>query len=342
MNMATDKQLFATLRSAGLTRSQAVALLPDWWEPAVARTESGLWETTLLLSRRLSIDAVALADGAIRRVGAVSDLRFKHTARFNEEALQAATLIASSLARAVVGATKKVPLPTDLSAEKVRAMLLAGPSGRVDFDSLLACCWEFGIPVVPLPNLPKGVKKMDAAALKVGLRPAIVITRKNDSKAWLGFLLAHELGHIVKGHVPENGSIIEGSLQDTVEFDAIGQADQQEIEANEFAHALLGGADADALVNGWPTSGYPVSIAAWATQGAQNLRVAPGQLILRYAFLRHRWQEAQIALRFLHDDMEAQATLINSLRANIDTSAIADDLHEFVAQITGVDAERVN
>lgn len=336
MTAANEKQLFATLRSAGLTRAQAVALLPEWWEPSLARTENGMWETILLLSRRLSLDATALSHGDVRRIGAVSDLRFKHTVRFDAESLQAATLIASSLARAVIGALPSSRVPKQLSAKDVRAHLLA--SGRVDFDSLLSYCWDLGIPVVPLPHLPKGVKKMDAAALKVGSRPAIVITRKNDSKAWLAFLLAHELGHIALGHVPDDGSIIEGSLQDTVEFDADSQIDQQEIQANEFAHAILGGVEADAVVSQWPANPYPVALAALATEAATALGVAPGQLILRYAFLKHRWQEAQIAMRFLHDDVEAQASLVDGLRSHLDLSLIADDLQGFVGQITGVEA----
>ena len=55
--------------------------------------------------------------------------------------------------------------------------------------------------------------------------------------------------------------------------------------------------------------------------------------------LRHRWQEAQTALRFLHDDVDGQTTLIASLRQHVDLSLIADDLQEFVGQITGVEAE---
>lgn len=338
MTIANEKQLFQTLRSAGLTRAQAIALLPDWWEPAVARSDSGLWETALMLGRRLSLDPMALSQGDVHPIGAVSELRYKHTARFDAQTLQAATLIASSLARAVLGALPVVATPARFTAQDVRERLFAMPPGRVDFDALLACCWDFGIPVIPLPHLPKGVKKMDAAALKVGTRPAIVITRKNDSKAWLSFLLAHELGHIALGHVPNNGSIVEGSLQDTVEFDAIGNVDQQEVEANEFAHEVLGGLDADAVVNQWPSNAYPIALAAQATDAAPRLRIAPGHLILRYAFLRNRWLEAQTALRFLHDDVQAQATLICGLEQHLDLDRIADDLQDFVGQITGVEA----
>lgn len=291
-----------------------------------------------MLGRRLSLDPTALSNGDIQPIGAVSELRYKHTARFDPQTLHAATLIASSLARAVLGALPVVAMPTRLTAQDVRERLLAMPAGRVDFDSLLACCWDLGIPVIPLPHLPKGVKKMDAAALKVGTRPAIVITRKTDSKAWLSFLLAHELGHIALGHVPENGSIIEGSLQDTMEFDAVGNVDQQEVEANEFAHQVLGGLDSDSVVSQWSNNAYPIALAAEATAAAPRLRIAPGQLILRYAFLRHRWVEAQTALRFLHDDVQAQATLVRGLEQHLDLARIGEDLQDFVGQITGVEA----
>lgn len=329
--------LYRSLKTVGLTKGQVASILPGWWEPELAKTASGARETALMLGRRLNIDASALLEGRIQSLRGAAPPRYKHTVRVTAEQLAPATMIATSLARAIVGAMPKrsaVQLP--VSAIQLREQLLAGPSGRVDFDAILSFCWGQGVPVIPLPNLPKGVRKMDAAAIRVNSHPVVVIAVKNNSKAWLSFLLAHELGHLCLGHVPDDTALVEGSLSDSSEFDAESQQDQQEAEANQFAHLLLGGAEADAVVGKWSRNLPPVSLATDAMDAADALRTAPGHLVLRYAFQTHRWAEARTALNFLSEDMSAQDTLVARLRTEIDTSLLGEDMSDYVEQITGV------
>ena len=328
--------LYRSLKTIGLTRGQVTSILPDWWDPEIARTSSGLRETALLLGRRLNLDAAALLEGRVQRQCEVSPPRYKHTVRVSAEQLVPATLIASSLAKAIVGSMPTNNELTAPSADEVRSELLSSANARIDFDALLAYCWNHGVPVIPLPNLPKGVRKMDAAAIRVGTRPVIVISLRNNSKAWLSFLLAHELGHLCLNHVPNGAALVEGSLSDSTEFDAQSQHDAQELEANAFAHALLAGPEADAIVSKWSSSLPPISIATHAMDGAERLRTAPGHLVLRYAFRTHRWPESRSALNFLAEDLDAQASLVQRLQHEIDTSLIGSDLQDYVEQVTGV------
>jgi hypothetical protein len=340
MNVLPYKELIARLRTLGLTKGQVGALLPEWWDGTAATSSTEAWEFVLMVSRRLGLDAIALAGGEIRRLGEVSAPRFKHTARVSSDELRPASLIASALAKAIVAATPRKLKVGRLTSTQVRDAVLASGAARVDFDALLDFAWRNGIPVIPLPHLPNGVKKMDAAALRIGERPAIVIARRNDSKAWLSFILAHELGHILLGHVPENGSIIEGSIHDTAAFDAESQMDSQEHEANDFAHAILGGSAADALVARWSQHASEMQLVDYALAAATTLHTAPGQLILRYAFLTHRWKQGAMALRFIADDVDAQSALIKRLRLEIDTANIGDDLQDFVEKVTGIAAHK--
>ena len=328
--------LYKSLRTVGFTRGQVKSILPEWWVPEMAESTAGVRETALLISRRLNLSAVALMDGRIEGLNEVSEPRFKHTVRVSADSLKPATLMASSLAKAVIGAMPHEGLPLPTSASEVRSELLADPRSRIDFDALLDYAWQHGVPVIPLPNLPKGVRKMDAAAIRVGERPAIVISLRNNSKSWLSFLLAHELGHLCLGHVPAGGALVEGSISDSTEFEAESQNDAQEAEANHFAHTLLGGEDADAAIEKWPNAYPPINLATQAMDDAERLRCAPGHLVLRHAFLTRRWPEARQALNFLADDMDAQSSLVDRLRSEIDTSRIGDDLQEYVEQVTGV------
>lgn len=327
--------IYRSLRTVGLTKGQIFSILPEWWDPEMARSQSGLRETALLLGRRLSLDAAALLDGRIQHAQDLSPPRYKHTVRVTEAQLLPATLIASSLAKAIVGAMTAKEVQLASNAQVIRKQVLQ-TEPRVDFDSILNFCWATGIPVIPLPNLPAGVRKMDAAAIKVGHRPVILIALRNNSKAWLSFLIAHELGHLSLSHVPTNSALIEGSLNDSTEFDVNSGVDRQEVEANDFANSLLTGGHSEAVVGSWPRDLPPVSIATIAMKAGAELRTAPGHLVLRYGFLTRRWPDARSALNFLSDDMDAQASLVARLRQEIDTSRIGDDLSDYVLQITGV------
>ncbi len=338
MTILPYRDLLARLRTIGLTRAQVGALMPAWWDAGAASSGAGAWEFALMISRRLGLDAVALAQGDIQPLGHVPAPRFKHTARVSPEDLGPASRIAAALAKAIVAAMPERPPVAPATADQVRHALLTGPTQRVDFDSLLAFAWQLGIPVIPLPYLPTGVRKMDAAALRIGHRPVIVIARRNDSKAWLSFILAHELGHILLGHIPDDGAIVEGSIQDTSAFEAESQLDVQEREANAFAHAVLGGQDADLALAKWSPRASMMELVDAALTAAPMLHTAPGHLILRYAFLTRRWVEAAMALRFMADDLDAQSTLTKRLAGEIDTGAIADDLQDFVEQVTGIAA----
>lgn len=337
MTVLPYRDLVTRLRTIGLTKAQVGALMPQWWDAAAAATGAGAWEFALMISRRLGLDAVALAQGEVRALGAVPSPRFKHTVRVSPEDLGPASRIAAALAKAVVSAMPSRPdVALPRSAADVRASLLASGAERIDFDNLLAFAWRHGIAVIPLPNLPNGVKKMDAAALRVDGKPVIVISRRNSSKAWLSFILAHELGHILLGHVPENGAIVEGSIQDTAAFEAESQLDEQEREANAFAHALLGGEAMDAVVSRWPILASETALVDAALTAAPALRVAPGQLILRFAFLSGRWGQAATALGFLSEDFNAQGALVARLAQEIDTAELGEDMQDFVEKVTGI------
>jgi len=324
------------LRDIGLTKGQVASLLPTWWTPEMAATEAGLWETAVLLGRRLSIDSPALVAGEVRPIADIEATRYKHTVRVTPLQLRAATLMATSLARAVVESMPPTREELPQAVSSIRDSILARPDAVISFDTLVDYCWSHGVPVIPLPNVPRGVKKMDAAAIRVDGRPSIVIAIRNNSKAWLSFLVAHELGHLCLGHVSPNASIVEGSISDSADFDVGGETDQQELQANAFAHELMGGHEIDQIIERWARGLPAVSLATSALADARALRTAPGHLILRHAFLTRQWPEARSALNFLSDDLDAQSTLVERLSREIDTAHLADDLQDYVEQLTGV------
>ena len=92
--------LFRSLRTVGLTRGQVDAILPAGGceIPCTLRRAHGDPH-----GRRLHLDALALLEGRVQRLREVSPPRYKHTVRVTSEQLMPATLIASSVAKAIIG-----------------------------------------------------------------------------------------------------------------------------------------------------------------------------------------------------------------------------------------------
>ncbi|HET9164300.1 MAG TPA: helix-turn-helix domain-containing protein [Solirubrobacterales bacterium] len=110
----------------------------------------------------------------------------------------------------------------------LRSMVLA-EAGEVTLGSLTRWAWERGIVVLPMSG-----PGFEAASWYVEGRPVIVLKLSGelDLEVYWLFTLAHEIGHLARGHV--NGSAV-------VEVDEPGkvEGDPQEDEANAFARELL-------------------------------------------------------------------------------------------------------
>jgi hypothetical protein len=334
MTTPTAKTLYQTVEKLGLTRAQVRRILPRWWAPEVETSADGVAELAMHLSRRLSLDLAALLVGEVKPKGAVTKLAFKHQSNIDPTSLSAASFIASSLAQAVLAASTAPCKSLSRNPDELQALVRQSGS-IVGFDALLALCWEHGIPVIPLPNLPVGVRKMDGAALRVGERPVIVIARRKSSRAWLSFILAHEIAHIALGHIDAGSTIIDVSLQEAATYAAESSGDAQEREADAFALQLMGGTGVAHEVARWDASASAVELAVAGRTGGTRLGVEPGHLILRHAFASKRWPEAVAALRFLSEDMDAERAILGQLRSNVDMDLVADDLQDLVSQVTG-------
>ncbi len=337
MAVQNAKAVYEKLKELGLTRAQVRKVLPAWWSPDAEKHPDGIAELCLLISRRLSLDFTALMNGEIRQKLAATAVAYKHRADATAESLRPATCIAVSLAEAVVAAMPKPYRPIASTADSFATLARDTGSGVIGLVSLIDACWSLGIPVIPLPNLPVGIRKMDGAVLKISNRPAIIVSKRKTSRAWLGFILAHEIGHIARGHLDLAGSIVDVALQEQATYEAESSKDSQEREADEFALSLLGGEPVDDLVSQWPRWASSVDLAVRARESSRALGVESGHLVLRYAFKTKRWPDAIAALRYLREDADAEAIMKDSLQRNLDFARVADDLRDLVCQITGVE-----
>jgi transcriptional regulator with XRE-family HTH domain len=140
---------------------------------------------------------------------------------------QALLALSESLARRSASVYSRSPGAAPDEPIALRAAVV-GDATEITLDALVRWSWQAGIVVVPMG----ASGAFSAGAWVFDGQPVVVLKEAPDFKAYWLFALAHELGHLARGHVTDAGLV-------DVERAWEGQTDQQEHEANEYALDLL-------------------------------------------------------------------------------------------------------
>lgn len=304
--------------------------LPDWWEDSIATTEEGFQESLWLIANTFHIDFKTLnlsISGDSNPQYRLPNHQFKYSVNLDQDKLKPAVAVAMLAAKITLNSFEK-PLAdlSSLSAESIREKLLSDGNQWIDFKVLVQYCWSIGIPVIFIKEIPS--PKMDGLALSQNDRPVIVLT-KNDDYGVLVFHLAHELGHIILGHIKENGMMIDKKIVKDEE-------DDLEIEANAFALELLTG-----KANKKYTAGKisPKALAESVLNKAKEESIDPLHIILNYGYSNNNFAFAKQVLQLLVKKLEIVQTDQNVAQQffidNIDLDSINDD--EVIRRIIGAE-----
>lgn len=328
VNENPQKILEMEVRKVGFTAKDALAALPDWWQDGIAEP-SGLIEIRGFIAKHFGLEIGP--DGKLRQK-VLPNALFKTAKGTDIHTLAPARSMVAAVARIIATATKTEWKGTFPSASELRAEILAaGEKPWVGFKDLVWACWERGVPVVNIPNLPTSKKSMDGLVTFSKDRPVIVLSKAQDQPAWVLFVLGHEMGHIGCSHLP----LIEGeAIIDEKIAEDFHQDDAQEAEANAYAiEVITGGADRrfglPHLMNG-------NKFAAVAVANAERLGVDPGHLILNIASsskTKNLWPLANTAVSRLESKGDASVITREAMRAHIDLDVLSDDSFEFLEKL---------
>jgi hypothetical protein len=321
--------LYARLAVAGFDGPLVRALLPEWWEDDLAAVPFNRAHAEGVVASHLPFTIAQLCDPSAplalpEPAGGVcfKRNRGKDVARCYPSlyvARRAAELVAGNLGPSVP------PFAGHLSAADIRADLLQ-TEGQVDLANLARFCWGAGVPVVPLARFPKGATKFDGVALYRGGRPVIVLASGRDGPPWLAFDLAHELGHVMHGHVrPTGGLHVDGDMKAVTE-------DAEEVAADRFAFELLAGSP-DGLTFP-PVFGMTApKLAAAARRFAAAYGVHPGTVCLFYGRSAGRWGAAQAALTALNAGHGGRAVLAAEMGRRLDADELPASAARFLEAV---------
>ena len=322
------KVLRARLSAAGVKpKFLNEVVLPSWWEDKLAGSMGGFREVTGYICAHLGYSLASLLDEkqtlSFVNTGPV---KYKKAKGVSEDDVCLATQYALGVTRAV--ATAPLPSAASVPAPVEWRKELLGMSDKPWFclRHIVAATWKLGIPVIHLRNVPDGAKKPDALTTMVGDRPVIVVMNVRKSPSWIAFILAHELGHLHKGHVQPGQTLVDEKIDKSAE-------EKDEREANDFASLLLTGHTNLGLHS--PRKLNTNDLAAAVRQYGKDYRVAPGVAALNYGFTTGFWPVANGAVSLLEKADDADVCLKAALHAHLHRPDFSDDAWEWIERATG-------
>ena len=313
------------LREAGISRAAIKAAWPSWWTEEAEQTLSGRAELRFALARRLGLEPKPLLGERVEFVWN-DEAKFKHLSAEDEAQRAALTSFGMSIGRLLLRATpatESAPAPADL----LREAILAG-NQFVDLGSLLSTCWAMRIPVVHLRVFPLEAKSMHAMVVRSGGRFAILLGRDASYPAPVAFTLAHELGHVMLGHLEDSPALVD------LEDPALGNdGDDQEREADGYALTLLTGSPNPDIRTNLDRFNAP-TLAGAVLNAAATYRVEPGTLALCLAYRRAAWPVAMSALRFIYRERKPAWREVNGIADHeLDWDALGDEAAYYLRNV---------
>ena len=332
-------KIFGSLESAGYPRSLQNTLLPEWVTKEVLSDAAASSEIAAILAKRLGLRASPLFTTnptveSLRR----REIKYKRSVPSKSKNLTAATSIGISVAESIASACRIEFRPFIGNAEALRNEVLTYfPGNWLGLRNLLMSCWSHGIPVVYLAGLGQGVMKMDGMVVRTGDRPVIILSKASPLWAWQLFILAHEIAHVVLGHVAPGEILIDEELGE--DSYALKDEDLDERAADMFAIEML---------NGRKNATYTVSgdqvnfreLAHTAHEHGKANQVEPGHIVLNFANQSGKWDIGIAAVKVLESERQPAWAVINeAMWGGINPEALPVDTVEFLDRVTGSNLE---
>lgn len=323
----SESRLRRELRKAGIANAAINAVWPEWWSAEAGESLSATAELTYTVARRLGLSPRALFDGSPQFLWHDST-KFKNLGATTDKEQAILASFGTAAGRCTLGATRPGVL-TIIDTKTARDLILERDE-FVALPELLTFCWQMGIPVIKLQVFPLQQKRMQAMTVKVDGRYAILLGYESGYYARMAYILAHEIGHILLGHLEHSDSLLD--IEDPL---TAGELDAEEVAADRAAFILLTGrADPQVLSD---TDSYRASqLAKAAMNAADRERIEPGVLALCLGHATGNWPETFGALKIIPPRRQPVGDQINRLAANqFDWQALSVANRDYLSQVIG-------
>ncbi len=316
---------FELLSSNGYTRVFVEKFLPEWWDNSLLKTSSGALQFALIIKQRFGLEVFFTDEGTLRLAEESFTVRFKHRKNTHQDELSVVKNLGkadASIANHIVPEYSELPnSPSDLR----NYILQKTNHTNINLEGLLEVCWSHGIPVLFLDTLPRGAKRMTGMIVNHNGRPSIMLGFRHKHKARQLFILAHELAHLMLGHVGDATLLIDEDLDSEIETlneEIEASLDAEEIQADRFSLDLIRGDHELSFAH--LKLDQPTELAVFAMEESEQFGIDAGHIIASYAFETMDWPTANTAMNFFENSSDA----INCIRSVFSEKALLENVSE--------------
>jgi len=302
--------------------------MPSWWQTVTEITPTNFIHLARSLAKNLRLDldvqSILTLDVPFKFLYTRNynhNQKFKTNERTEPEQITLASHLSSIVAEIVGTSIREPYIPIPNNPTQIREQILSKHSS-IDLDSLVRYCWEHRLPIVHFDKFPEGTRKPDGSAANFGDHPVIIVNSTRKYSSWLLFIAAHELGHIVLGHV-EDGILIDQELKSQ-------SRDEEEKQANRFAVELLFGKiepyDWDKQLD------FPYLKRKTKDLSIRDC-VAQGAVLLNYARQTNDWGKAIGILKQIESEHNAPTKINDFLKQYLDSQCLDVDVSDYLHRI---------
>lgn len=170
---------------------------------------------------------------------------------------------------------------------------------------------------------------MNAMTVRIGTRFAILIGRRYSFPSQLAYVIAHELGHCLLGHLSDTAALVE--MADPINWSP-NIADKEEVAANHFALALLTGDELPNVVSS--SSDYTATQLAHAANSRAKVdQISPGVLALCLGHVTGRWAQTMGALKILERRSNLASLLNTYAMQQLDRDQLSHDSASYLNKV---------
>ncbi|WP_447905150.1 ImmA/IrrE family metallo-endopeptidase [Stenotrophomonas sepilia] len=334
----TAKSAYGALGAAGFPRSFVSRLLPDWWDNELFKKSTGAIQFASILKQRLGLDVRFADSGELEVLAPNRPARYKKHAATQESELHVCANLGMALGKlarfCMDGPSRRLPKDPLKLARQIRE---ASDTKAITFPVLLDFCWNQGIPVLFLKELPRGSKRITGMALQIDGNPAIVLGYQSNQNPRQLFVLAHELAHICLGHVADTGVLVDEGMDavtDTIEQGTDSPIDAEEQQADRFAITLLRNGHTRLPIDEHGDLSA-AGLASLSVKHGQELGIDPGHIVLSYAREHDDWMLANMALRYFPDQASAVELLKQYFAKYCQVDRLSDENRSYLLSMQG-------
>jgi hypothetical protein len=315
---------------SGLSRDAIRAAWPAWWSDDAVASVSAFNDLKFSLSRKLGIAPTSMFDEGDAVFIWHGNAKFKGLGVQTDLEHQALVGYAIAVSKLVFACSNFPPdrKLQQTAPDALRSAILE-VTPFVGLSQLLGLAYSMGIPVLYLRVFPLESKRMTAMSVKFDNRHLILIGRNPRHSAWLSFYVAHELAHILMGHLGESGALVDAEINGE-------QADEEELQADQFALTLLTGRSSPEFELNRPPR-TATELANAVQKAGEATRIYPGTLALCYGFVSKDWDHANGALKRLYGEGQDLSHAVNVAATQyLDFSQLTEDNSVFLSTVLGL------